>query len=126
MEASHTCFIKILITLLESFIIKQINPQHLLHYMSSQFKTVLIVGATGDLGSKVTQAFLAKNQFEVRILVRGISDKAKELERKGARVVETDYSNLESLTKVRICFVFNLLRFVLTHLILRLYKELTL
>jgi uncharacterized protein YbjT (DUF2867 family) len=94
--------------------------------MSSQFKTVLIVGATGDLGSKVTQAFLAKNQFEVRILVRGISDKAKELERKGARVVETDYSNLESLTKVRICFVFNLLRFVLTHLILRLYKELTL
>jgi uncharacterized protein YbjT (DUF2867 family) len=67
--------------------------------MSSQFKTVIIVGATGDLGSKVTQAFLAKNQFDVSILVRKVSDKSKELERKGARVVETDFSNLDSLTK---------------------------
>lgn len=74
--------------------------------MSSQFKTVIIVGATGDLGSKVTQAFLAKNQFDVSILVRKVSDKSKELERKGARVVETDFSNLDSLTKVWICFVF--------------------
>lgn len=68
--------------------------------MSSQFKTVVIVGATGDLGSKVTLAFLAKNQFDVRILVRKTGDKAKELELRGARIIETDFSNLDSLKKV--------------------------
>ena len=70
--------------------------------MSSQFKTILVVGATGNLGSKVTEAFIAKKQFDVRILVRKTGDKAKDLELKGAKIIEADFSSLDSLTKVGI------------------------
>ncbi len=68
--------------------------------MSTQLKTVLIAGATGFLGVKITNAFLAKKEFEVLVLARKPSEKTDEFKSKGAKIVEGDLSDVESLKKV--------------------------
>lgn len=68
--------------------------------MSAQFKTVLIAGSTGFLGEKITNAFLNKKQFDVRVLVRKTNEKTDQLKAKGATVIEADFNDLEALKKV--------------------------
>lgn len=70
--------------------------------MSAEFKTVLIAGATGSLGEKITNAFLDKNLFEVRVAVRKTNEKTEKFKARGAKIVEVDFSNVESLKKVSI------------------------
>lgn len=79
--------------------------------MSTQLKTVLIAGATGFLGAKITNAFLAKKEFEVLVLARKPSEKTDEFKSKGAKIVEGDLSDVESLKKVR-TILFNFMVFI--------------
>ncbi len=52
-------------------------------------KTVALVGGTGHLGSLIGNAVLDKPDIQLRLLVRpGSRDKAAELEKRGAQVVE--------------------------------------
>jgi len=74
--------------------------------MTSQFKVVLIAGATGSLGKQIAEAFLNKKIFEVKILIRpNIQDEKKqqllnELKSKGAVLVEGALDDVNSLKKV--------------------------
>lgn len=67
---------------------------------TSGFKSVIVVGATGNLGLKAVSAFVAK-KWDTRVLVRADSnkDKVEELKKTGATLVEGDVSNVESLKK---------------------------
>lgn len=69
--------------------------------MSTEFKTVLIAGATGLLGEKITNAFLNKKQFDVRVVVRKTNEKTERFKAQGAQVIEVDFTDVESLKKVR-------------------------
>jgi len=70
------------------------------------FKVVFIAGATGFVGSQITQAFLDKKSFDVRILTRagGVEDEKKkvllqEFVSQGAKLVESNLEDVESLKK---------------------------
>ena len=63
-------------------------------------KTIAVVGATGAQGGGLVRAILEdpEKEFAVRAITRNVnSDKAKELKKLGAEVVEGDVDNLESL-----------------------------
>jgi uncharacterized protein YbjT (DUF2867 family) len=65
-------------------------------------KTIVVVGATGAQGGGLLRAILndPDHEFNVRAITRDASaDKAKELARLGAEVVEADVDDLESLKK---------------------------
>jgi uncharacterized protein YbjT (DUF2867 family) len=64
--------------------------------------TIVVVGATGAQGGGLVRAILNDNdhEFNVRAVTRDItSDKAKELVRLGAEVVQADVDDAESLKK---------------------------
>jgi uncharacterized protein YbjT (DUF2867 family) len=62
-------------------------------------KTILVAGATGDLGGRITHALVAKGA-QVRAVVRASSDpeKIQKLEKLGVEVVKVDTSNLAEMT----------------------------
>lgn len=60
------------------------------------FKTVLIVGARGFLGSQILDAVLAQNKYTVSALIRPGSDATK-IETKGVTVARGDMLDAESL-----------------------------
>lgn len=65
-------------------------------------KVIAIVGGTGAQGGGLVRAILKdkEGEFTVRAITRNVnSDKAKELEKMGAEVVEADVNNKESLAK---------------------------
>src|SRR6185503_573088 len=65
-------------------------------------KIIAVVGATGAQGGGLAQAMLNEptSCFAVRALTRKVgSDKAKELEKLGAEVVEADLDDVESLKR---------------------------
>jgi uncharacterized protein YbjT (DUF2867 family) len=64
-------------------------------------KIILVAGATGDLGGRITQALVAKGA-KVRAVVRASSDpeKIQKLEKMGVEVVKADTSNLAEMTAV--------------------------
>jgi uncharacterized protein YbjT (DUF2867 family) len=65
-------------------------------------KTIVVVGATGAQGGGLVRAILndTDHEFNVRAITRDAStDKAKELVKLGAEVVEADVDDLESLKK---------------------------
>ena len=63
-------------------------------------KIIVVAGATGNLGGKITQALLAKD-VEVRAIVRLETDinKIKDLEQKGVKVFPVDTSNQSEISK---------------------------
>lgn len=63
-------------------------------------KTIVVVGATGNLGSKIVNALLAKG-VEVKAIVRLETDikKIKELEQKGVKVFQVDTNNKSEISK---------------------------
>lgn len=63
-------------------------------------KIIVIVGATGNLGSKIVKALVAK-KAEVRAIVRLETDatKIKELERLGVKVFQVDTNNKSEISK---------------------------
>jgi hypothetical protein len=63
-------------------------------------KIIVIAGATGNLGSKIVTALLAKDA-EIRAVVRLQTDinKIKELEQKGVKVFQADTSNKYEISK---------------------------
>ncbi len=63
-------------------------------------KIIVIAGATGNLGSKIVNALLAKDA-EVRAIVRLETDieKIKVLEQKGVKVFQVDTSNKAGISK---------------------------
>jgi hypothetical protein len=72
-------------------------------------KIIVIAGATGNLGGKITTALLEKGA-EVRAIVRKETDinKIKDLEDKGVKVFQVDTSNKSAISKHCIganCFV---------------------
>jgi hypothetical protein len=66
----------------------------------SQSATIVLAGATGDLGGRIARALLEK-EAQVRVLVRPDSDAAKvdALRKAGATICEVDYHNAADLTK---------------------------
>jgi uncharacterized protein YbjT (DUF2867 family) len=64
-------------------------------------KTIVIAGATGNLGGKIASALLAKGA-EVRAIVRLETDvkKIKLLENKGVKVFQVDTSNKSEIAKI--------------------------
>lgn len=63
-------------------------------------KIIVIAGATGNLGGKITNALLAKG-VEVRAIVRLETDpqKIKDLEEKGVKVFKVDTRNTSEISK---------------------------
>jgi uncharacterized protein YbjT (DUF2867 family) len=63
-------------------------------------KIIVITGATGNLGGKITKALLAKD-VEVRAIVRLQTDikKIEELEQNGVKVFQVDTSNKSEISK---------------------------
>lgn len=63
-------------------------------------KTILVAGATGDLGHRIVKALLKRNA-DVAVLIRPTSDtaKVKDLEEMGAKVVQADMSSITKLTQ---------------------------
>ncbi len=61
---------------------------------------ILVAGATGNLGERITKALLAQGA-EVRAIVRKGTDlhKKKHLEQLGAKVIEVDLSNVEEVAR---------------------------
>ncbi|PTM12766.1 MAG: hypothetical protein DA408_09165 [Bacteroidetes bacterium] len=61
--------------------------------------TIVVAGATGDLGARITSALLARGA-QVRALVRVGSTSARvaDLRQQGATIVEVDYNNASELT----------------------------
>jgi NAD(P)-dependent dehydrogenase (short-subunit alcohol dehydrogenase family) len=71
----------------------------------SQFKTVLVAGASGagGLGFKIANAFLDKKLFTVRILARQENDHTNKLKERGAEIVLVpDFTDVEALKKVNL------------------------
>jgi uncharacterized protein YbjT (DUF2867 family) len=69
--------------------------------------TVLVVGSTGMLGSKIVRALLDKGDTQVRAMVRSLSDsdpknlqKIDEMKAKGVLLVEGDLMQPETLPRV--------------------------
>lgn len=60
-------------------------------------KTVLVVGGTGRLGSKLVEALRAKEGVSVRLLVRPGSGRASSVSRGGVELVQGDLRDAESL-----------------------------
>ena len=60
-------------------------------------ETILVTGATGNVGSVLVEKLLALDNFNVRAAVHSVS-KAKSLQELGAQVVEMDFNSLESVT----------------------------
>jgi len=84
-------------------------------------KTILVAGATGNLGKRIVLALLCKNA-EVRVVVRSSSDKEKisALEKLGAKVYKIEHWDLKELTEACLgvsCVVSSLagLREVIVH-----------
>jgi len=67
---------------------------------ASQKQTIILAGATGDLGGRIARSLLEKGAI-VRVLVRSDSDNAKidALQEAGATIVEVDFHNATELTK---------------------------
>lgn len=66
--------------------------------MSSQKKTIVIVGATGAQGSSVVNTFLSSKGWHVRAVTRSPSSaKAKALQSRGAEVVAADSNDPSTL-----------------------------
>jgi hypothetical protein len=63
-------------------------------------KTIVVAGATGNLGGKIVHALLAKG-VEVKAIVRLQTDreKIKELEQKGVKVFQVDTRNQSEISK---------------------------
>jgi uncharacterized protein YbjT (DUF2867 family) len=63
-------------------------------------KTIVVLGATGNLGGKIANALLAKGA-EVRVIVRQESNKNKiaELEQKGVKVYQVNTSDKSEIAK---------------------------
>ena len=63
-------------------------------------KIIVVAGATGNLGGKITKALLTKD-VEVRAIVRLETDikKIKDLEQKGVKVFPVDTSNQSEISK---------------------------
>ena len=63
-------------------------------------KTIVVVGATGNLGSKIVNALLAKG-VDVKAIVRLETDikKIKELEQKGVKVFQVDTNDKSEISK---------------------------
>jgi len=61
---------------------------------------IVVAGGTGDIGGRITKALLGKGA-EVRILLRtnGNLERAHELEKMGAKVIELDMTNVAEITK---------------------------
>ncbi|GES90308.1 hypothetical protein RCL_jg13422.t1 [Rhizophagus clarus] len=68
---------------------------------NSSFHTVTIIGATGNAGYAVTEAFLNDGSYRVKILERkqDENEKAEILASKGAEIVYADYSNKDELVE---------------------------
>lgn len=65
-------------------------------------KIIAVVGATGAQGGGLVNAILndTSGEFRARAITRNAnSDKAKELEKQGAEIVEADVNDKESLVK---------------------------
>jgi len=62
-------------------------------------KTILVAGATGNLGKRIVQALLSKNA-QVRVVVRSNSNQEKvaALKKLGVEIFQTEQWNLEELT----------------------------
>ena len=62
--------------------------------------TILVAGATGNLGGKIVAALLAKGA-KVRVVVRPTSDAVKlaDLQARGVEVVKTEFSDAAALAK---------------------------
>jgi len=72
--------------------------------MTSELKFVLVVGASGGLGNKITKALIRSNKFKVFVLVRNESktDTKKkavfdELKQEGATLINNDVYDVNSL-----------------------------
>ena len=65
-----------------------------------QKQTIVLAGATGDLGERIARALLKKGAI-IRVLIRSDSDKAKvdALRNAGATIVEVNFHNAAELTK---------------------------
>jgi nucleoside-diphosphate-sugar epimerase len=63
-------------------------------------KTIVVAGATGNLGERIVQSLLKKGA-EVRVIVRENSDSAKvsKLEKLGAKVFKINMLNIDEVTK---------------------------
>ena len=63
-------------------------------------KTIVVVGATGNLGEKIVNALLAKGA-NVKAIVRLKTDlkKINELEKKGVKVYQVDFGNKSEISK---------------------------
>jgi uncharacterized protein YbjT (DUF2867 family) len=63
-------------------------------------KTIVVIGATGNLGGKIVDALLAK-AAEVKAIVRSETDKNKinELVQKGVKVFQVDTSKVSEISK---------------------------
>ncbi|POY39383.1 NmrA family protein [Solitalea longa] len=63
-------------------------------------KTIVVVGATGNLGVKIINALLAK-EADVKAIVRLETDikKINELEKKGVTVYQVDFNNKSEISK---------------------------
>ncbi|ARS37871.1 NmrA family NAD(P)-binding protein [Pontibacter actiniarum] len=67
---------------------------------TAQQATIVLAGATGDLGGRIAQALLERGA-NVRVLVRPSSnkEKVKALKRAGASIYEVDFHNAAELAK---------------------------
>lgn len=63
-------------------------------------KTIVVLGATGNLGGRIVQALIA-NGAEVKAIVRLSTDlkKINELEQKGVKVIQVDTSSKSEISK---------------------------
>ncbi|KAF2741204.1 NAD(P)-binding protein [Polyplosphaeria fusca] len=60
----------------------------------SEIKNVVIIGAAGNLGPAILDAFLQKSSFNVTVLTR---EESKSTFPSGVKVVRADYSSIDSL-----------------------------
>ncbi|RHZ75220.1 hypothetical protein Glove_216g36 [Diversispora epigaea] len=70
--------------------------------MTTTFKTVVIAGATGNLGYPIAEAFLNDGSYKIKILRQKPESKnenAELLASKGAEVVYVDYNQKDDLVK---------------------------
>ena len=71
--------------------------------MNNHKRTIVVVGATGAQGGGLVRAILSDpdHEFHVRAITRDVnSDKAKELAKQGAEVVEPIWMILKVLIKL--------------------------
>lgn len=68
--------------------------------MSTHTKTIVLAGATGNLGGLIARALLARPGVRLRALVRpGSADRAAALAQAGAELVEVDLADAPALTR---------------------------